>query len=290
MARKPSPPPAAPVLTDDQRAAFISRLKDRIRDLDEYPVGSVTESYPADLEKLSAAIDRLIEQAFGRGTSDYYRFNEAASLGHFGSIYVGNFGGSREPTPAEIQATVRDKISRSKVMLQGAIEALEQDMTIPMGAPKATTKPQADSTSIFVVHGHDEATREKVARLLEKLGLNPIILHEQPNQGRTIIEKFEHNSAPAGFAVVLLTADDLGGVQQDKLQPRARQNVLLELGYFVGKLGRSQVCALREEGVEIPSDFAGVVYHPLDAAGAWKFQLAKELKAAGYAVDLNDAI
>jgi predicted nucleotide-binding protein len=90
--------------------------------------------------------------------------------------------------------------------------------------------------------------------------------------------------------VVLLTGDDVGGTQPDKLQPRARQNVILELGYFVGKLGRSQVCALRAEGVEIPSDFAGVVYHPLDAGGAWKFQLARELKAAGYAVDLNDAL
>jgi predicted nucleotide-binding protein len=101
---------------------------------------------------------------------------------------------------------------------------------------------------VFLVHGHDEATREKVARFLERLHLEPIILHEQPNRGRTVIEKFEDHSKVC-YAIVLLTPDDVGGPwkSNDRL-PRARQNVILEHGYFVGLLGRRHVCALTAEG------------------------------------------
>lgn len=145
---------------------------------------------------------------------------------------------------------------------------------------------------VFVVHGHDEATKEKVARFLEKLKLEAVILHEQPNKGRTVIEKFT-DYADVSFAVVLMTGDDVGGVKgtpPKELTPRARQNVVLELGYFLARLGRGHVCALFEPGVEIPSDYSGVLYLPLDDAGAWKLQLAREVKAAGIQVDLNDAV
>lgn len=143
------------------------------------------------------------------------------------------------------------------------------------------------SKRIFIVHGHDAAARESVARFLEKIDLEVVILHEQANQGRTIIEKVEANS-DVGFAVVLLTPDDEGrGLGQDKLEPRARQNVLLELGYFIAKLGRPNVCALKKGNLEIPSDFAGVVWTPMDDNGGWKSELAKELKAAGYEIDWN---
>lgn len=130
-----------------------------------------------------------------------------------------------------------------------------------------------------------------MARFLEKLGLKPIILHEQPNAGRTIIEKVERYSEVA-FAVVLLTPDDVGGVaaNPEPLNPRARQNVILELGYFLGKLGRAHVAALLKGDVERPSDYDGVVYIAMDSGGAWKLQLARELKTAGLNVDLNDAI
>jgi predicted nucleotide-binding protein len=130
--------------------------------------------------------------------------------------------------------------------------------------------------------------KESVARFLEKLGLTPVILHEQPNAGKTVIEKFEAHS-DVGFAVVLLTPDDLGGSASspDKLNHRARQNVILELGYFIGKLGRAKVCALHKGGVEIPSDIHGVLYVPYDAGNGWRLSLASEIKAAGIAVDLN---
>lgn len=143
------------------------------------------------------------------------------------------------------------------------------------------------SNKVFIVHGHDGEARETVARFLGNIGFEPIILHEQANKGRTIIEKVEAN-ADVGFAVVLLTPDDLGRAKAEvDLEPRARQNVLLELGYFMAHLGRDKVCALRKGNVSIPSDFAGVVWESMDDAGGWKQKLARELVEAGHAVDWN---
>ena len=141
---------------------------------------------------------------------------------------------------------------------------------------------------VFVVHGHDEIAKLEVARLLERLDLNPIILHEQPNEGRTIIEKFEFYSDVA-YAIVILTPDDMGylGGHANAVRPRARQNVVFELGYFVGRLGRRHVCALYKEGVEIPSDLHGVLYIPMESQGAWKLSIVKEMKQVGMEVDLN---
>ncbi len=146
-------------------------------------------------------------------------------------------------------------------------------------------------SKVFLVHGHDESARESVARFLEKLRLEPIILHEQPSGGQTIIEKVERY-AEVAFALVLLTPDDVGAVCSKKqdLQPRARQNVILELGYFLGRLGRAHVAALVKGQLEKPSDYDGVVYIDMDLAGAWKLHLARELKTAGLNVDLNDVI
>jgi hypothetical protein len=142
------------------------------------------------------------------------------------------------------------------------------------------------SRKVFIVHGHDDGARETVARFLERMGLEAIILHEQANQGRTIIEKVVAHG-DVGFAVVLLTPDDEGCEIGGKPEPRARQNVLLELGYFIGRLGREKVCALKRGTLEIPSDFAGVVWESMDAGGGWKQSLARELEAAGHDIDWN---
>lgn len=143
------------------------------------------------------------------------------------------------------------------------------------------------SNKIFIVHGQDVAARESIARFIERVGFEAVILHEQANRGGTIIEKIEANR-DVGFAIVLLTPDDEGRKMGDSnLAPRARQNVLLELGYFMAYLGRPNVCALRRGDVDIPSDFAGVVWTELDPVGAWKTSLGRELAAAGYAVDWN---
>ncbi len=150
----------------------------------------------------------------------------------------------------------------------------------------------ANSNKVFIVHGHDEVAKVKVARFIEKIKLKAIILHEQVNKGTTIIEKFENHASQVGFAVVLLTPDDIGYPKnKDTLkQPRARQNVILELGYFAGLLGRDKVCVLTKGDIELPSDYLGVVYTPLDDAGAWELALAREIKESGVDVDLNEIL
>lgn len=142
---------------------------------------------------------------------------------------------------------------------------------------------------VFIVHGHNDAILQSCARFIEKLGLSVTVLREQPNHGRTIIEKFIEYS-DVGFAVILLTADDRGGRSNETYEEqkaRARQNVIFELGFFIGKLGRERVCALYEEGVEIPSDYQGVAFVPIDIRQAWHFELVKEMKASGLPIDLN---
>lgn len=164
-------------------------------------------------------------------------------------------------------------------------------------------KKQIDNEKIFIVHGHDEVMKQSVARTIEKLNLDPIILHEQADGGKTIIEKFESNAEKVGFAVILLSADDLGASKKDIkrseeqsngldhcLKARARQNVVFEMGYFIGKLGRSHVFLLLEEGVEKPGDLDGIVYTPFDGNDGWKIKLVKELKACGYKVSLDNLI
>jgi predicted nucleotide-binding protein len=147
-----------------------------------------------------------------------------------------------------------------------------------------------ESTAVFIVHGHDEALLQQVARFIEKLELEPIVLFEEPGRGQTIIEKLESNS-DVHAAVVLLTPDDVGhSAKDDDPKPRARQNVVLELGYFIGKLGRANVVALYDQSVELPSDYRGVEYVQIDVGGAWKLALAKELRAAGLGVDMNKAL
>lgn len=142
--------------------------------------------------------------------------------------------------------------------------------------------------SIFVVHGHDGASKYELVRLLDRTNqLGAVILHEQPNRGATVIEKFERHASDAAFAVVLLTGDDEGRVRDESapLSARGRQNVVFEMGFFVGSLRRERVVVLYEGGVELPSDLNGLIYIPLDSAGAWRLELLKELEGAGIAVD-----
>jgi len=145
-----------------------------------------------------------------------------------------------------------------------------------------------EDKKVFIVHGRDREAKETLARFLEKIGLEAVILHEQPNSGRTIIEKFEIYS-DVSFAIVLLTPDDVGSLLEEpnSSKHRARQNVILELGYFVGKLGRMNVCALNKANVEIPSDLHGILYIDFDESGAWKTKLAQELIQAKLEVKLD---
>lgn len=143
-----------------------------------------------------------------------------------------------------------------------------------------------NSNEIFVVHGHDDSSKFEVARFIDKIGLKAIILHEQINSGKTIIEKIEQYTDVI-FSLVLLTPDDILSDSYNSPIHRARQNVIFELGYLMAKLGRSRICALVKDNVEIPSDISGVVYIPYDKEGAWKIKVAKEMKAVGIDIDFN---
>ncbi|MDN7137594.1 nucleotide-binding protein [Pseudidiomarina sp. 1ASP75-14] len=147
-----------------------------------------------------------------------------------------------------------------------------------------------DKSKIFVVHGHDSEAKLEVARFIERIGFTPIILHEQASGSKTIIEKIESYS-DVGFGIVIYTPCDVGkkNSEEASFQGRARQNVVFEHGFLIGKLGRSRVCSLVKGDVETPNDISGVVYTPMDG-GNWKIELAKELRAAEYPVDMNKVI
>lgn len=170
-----------------------------------------------------------------------------------------------------------------------ACERQIQEDTSESEAP-IVTQPKApmDKSKVFIVHGHDDAAKSEAARFVENLGFKAIILHEQASSGKTIIEKIEEYTN-VGFGIVLYTPCDLGASQEkkDELKPRARQNVVFEHGYLMGKIGRENVCALLKGDIETPNDISGVVYIKMDEGDGWKLAVAKEMKKSGYDVDLN---
>jgi predicted nucleotide-binding protein len=207
-------------------------------------------------------------------------------------------------TPDAYEAKVRYYREDVQIQLRHLTSVLERldlfDEPAAIEEPASPSKqPNAESSRVFVVHGHDAGLKEAVARLIGSLGYEAVILHEKPNEGRTIIEKFERESPDAAFAVILLTPDDegralpLGGREASDLSPRARQNVVWEFGYFTALLGRGRVAALIPSGskLERPSDVDGVLYTEVAAIddGGWRLKLAREMKAAGLDIDLNKA-
>lgn len=284
MAKKTTPVKPSPPELVISRIDATQKLNDRIDQGEKFKNEDV-RNYEAfeKLEKVYNIWDdynfELLQRIFSND-SFAQRYQAAKS-------YAGLFGGDYD-----LSERLENFYSDLKCKLE-ELESLRGRLDlIPEPAPEQkeeTIEPvmKTSSKKVFVVHGHDEAARESVARYLEHLNLEPVILHEQPSSGQTIIEKFEKH-ADVSFAVVLLTPDDVGASKKSEaeLKPRARQNVILELGYFIGKLGRHSVCALHKE-VELPSDFSGVVYVNFDTAGGWKLLLGKELRATGFDVDLN---
>lgn len=178
--------------------------------------------------------------------------------------------------------------ARLKSMIKEINAYWEDEENAQIETTKTRGKISPPNRNIFIIHGHDDGAKETVARFIKKIGLNPIILHEHSDKGRTIIEKFEEHS-DVGYAIALLTPDDVGNKknEQNNLKPRARQNVIFEFGYFIGKIGRKRVCGIKKDDVEIPSDYAGVLFIPMDSEGAWQMKLVKELKEIWSDIDAN---
>jgi predicted nucleotide-binding protein len=300
MARRPakSVPPPAPILNGDQIRRRIEGLERCIEELKAFDPQAVQKRYDVpEVVAIEASIREALGSAFGHGTDRFNLFKDAADLdqGPHTMRIAPAFG--RGPMPdydAQDAIDARRYFAEGKVrsinLLTRAIRALNDDLADLPAAPAEASEHTALRNKVFVVHGHDEAALQAVARFLEKLELEAIVLREQPDAGRTIIEKFEHFAGQVGFAVVLLTPDDVAGKPGEPVTAaRARQNVIYELGYFAGKLGRGRACLLRKGSVEIPSDLYGVIYKELDPNNGWKMELVKELKAANLDFDANKA-
>lgn len=245
----------------------------------------------SDLEKLevlTTEIDNLIEKRVTRENSEFVEWHTktkrllARLFGDNSDEYnefkktIFTLGVYSLGTPVErfISACKRD-LEKTRSVFKGYIEDLKDDETTSKNSVIKTN-------SIFLVHGHDGELKQEVARMIEKQGIKAIILSEQTNQGKTIIEKLEENR-DVSAAICLFTKDDLC-ISGNNETRRARQNVVFETGYFIGKLSRKNVICICEKDVELPSDMDGVVYTDKNS---WDIKLLKELKSIGFSIDLN---
>lgn len=280
---KYTPPPPTKLIVP--RKDFSQKLEVRIREGEEILKFQVNTQVDFnknrdDFNRWNDYNSEFLKQSFNNECNEYKdSYDKCAML-----IGLGKNRPDPQRKLLNFRESVEAKLTNLKKLL-GKADLLKSSSEEPN--PQEMEEASIKTNNIFIVHGHNDHIKIDVARTLEKLGLQPIILSEQPNQGRTIIEKFEHHS-DVGFAVVLLTADDLGRTKtSDEDKYRARQNVILEMGYFIGKLERNNVFPMYEDGVELPSDLHGVLYNPIDEAKTWKFKLVKELTASGYEVDAN---
>ena len=183
-----------------------------------------------------------------------------------------------------------DSFDNGKRMFLNLIDVMIEDIQLeePDSTEGNSESVDMNNKQVFIVHGHDEAMRQTIARFIEKLKLIPIILGEKPSGGvKSILEKIEEYS-DVSYAIVLLSPCDEGRKKgSTDLKPRARQNVIAELGYFIGKLGRRNVSILKNGDVEFPSDFLGNCYIEYDKSN-WEQELFNELKTAGFNIDAND--
>jgi predicted nucleotide-binding protein len=267
-----------PELDDRQIRAAIARLHRRLRDLDAFQPSQVKSRQDPNIDALEAGVREAVTSAFGHDTPEVRPYIVAAN------IDTAPIKSVRGTPHQDVIAGLEHGKSRAIALLGQAIRSLEERLSDQHVAQRLNSTDQliTKKRDIFIVHGHDSEAKKDVARVIERAGLNAVVLHEQTNGGRTIIEKFEKHGGSAGFAVVLLTPDDVGGTDHSNLRPRARQNVIGEMYWFAAKLGRSCVCALKKGDIEIPSDFAGVIYTEMDDRGAWKSDLLRELQSAGY--------
>jgi predicted nucleotide-binding protein len=226
-------------------------------------------------------VDAVLAASLGQGSGTLASFRDVRySIG----FWTGSDGEAERD--AEYFA---EQVDRAAALIDAAVYELELSTTTTEAEePVVPPLPISATAPIFVVHGREDARKFELVRLLDRTTDRDVrILHEQPNGGATVLEKLEHHVQAAGYAVVLLTADDEGRLRGEgdvPLAPRGRQNVIFELGVFIGALGRSRVAVLLEAGVEQPSDLSGLVYIPLDSGG-WRVSLLKELANAGIKVD-----
>jgi predicted nucleotide-binding protein len=274
----------------EEAEACSARLRSRIAEIQDPGLRSARYDDPR-VEALESSIRATVRDIFGdvsHEAGEYGGFRFARQrIARTSNFLRGT--DNRDEVRADMQRQIQESMPGAVTRLEGLIQRIaERTVAARESDRSASVAAAPTSRSVFLVHGHNEEVKQAVARLLERLHLQPIILHEQTDMNRTIIEKFEAH-ADVGFAVILMTGDDRGGLKAasaDLYQPRARQNVVLEMGFFLGRLGRQRVCVLYERGVEMPSDYSGVLFKPLDS-DVWRWELAREIDAAGIPVDFN---
>lgn len=248
------------------------KLKQIIDEIDSLIAQRVKSSDPS-FEAWHTKTERFLIKKFGDESLEHQKFTDT-----YFTPLIWDLDDEEKDNRNSIECC-RNGLTSCKAIFETYLEDLQDDT-----ASNASSLPTYKNNKIFVVHGHDGELKESVARIIEKQGIEAIILSEKANQGRTIIEKFEDYS-DVGGAICLFTADDIGREKsKSEGNPRARQNVIFEAGYFMGKLGRNHVVLLADSGVEMPSDLSGVVY---TNTANWQFELLKELNAMGYKVDMN---
>ena len=246
------------------------QIKKRFVDNRQYPEMMIVQSE----ETAEVFKENLINEISKKASipSDYAR-----ARSYFDQPTVDVIMNEKKDTDDDITLSIFDRVSKETKTRKESQqkEALTDEAVVK-------------NKRVFIVHGHDDLLKESVARLVEKIGLEAVILHEQANEGLTIIQKLE-KQADVGYAIILYTPCDEGRKKgSENSKPRARQNVVFEHGLFMGKLGARRVCALRKSEVEMPSDAQGILYIEVkDGSNEWKHEVAKELKNAGYDVDLN---
>ena len=211
-------------LSLDQIKRGYERLTKRITELEEFEPQSVSRLRDPRVEALEAGIDEALQLAFGHNTVERNRYRNAHRLdpGQNFAKLGRDINGERSPQQDVMEARklVSEGKARSLTLLRQAASGLKEDIAVreldnsPNSIVPTAIASRLDSSKIFIVHGHDGEPREAIARYLEKLGFEAVILHERPNKGRTIIAKFREEAAGVGFAVVLMTPDDLGKAEK----------------------------------------------------------------------------
>jgi len=212
------------------------------------------------------------------------------------SGWVGAFVIGRTPPSFSEKVTEHFEEVQARIhRLDSIVERLElfaDDSNVSVVEPAKDARAVDKSNKVFVVHGRDDAAKANLEVFLREIGLDPIVLHRQADEGLTIIEKFEKH-ADVGYVFVLLTPDECAYLASEEKLPeaqrrvelRARPNVIFEFGYFVGRLGRKRVCCLYTGEVSLPSDIQGLIYKRfVSSIEEVAYGIIKDLKAAGYQV------
>lgn len=257
-----------------------NKKKELINNLIEEMQNMEYQSSSSNLSDYLATGEVTLNKIFSQSSPHTEKFKKVKFTPSMSALRADN-------TDSYIRSFQRGKTSMISV-LNGAKKEIELEELFPPTPTLPLDTEVVESTKsnkVFIVHGHDDGLKNEVARFVEKLGLEAVILHEQANAGNTIIEKIERNS-DVGFAIVLYTPCDEGKPKSsEQLRNRARQNVIFEHGFFIAKLGRANVVALHKgEDLELPNDISGVVYVKYES-GSWKIQLADEMDASGYEIN-----